>query len=115
MCRLGLKGVLLPKASVMATVLSGFDSLLAYKTKNTRPFVLKNQLTFKLTTMKLFKVYGTKPYEHFIQATSASDAIATCNKEYPSFGANQAIDTTSDDYQSSFDSDQFDGQGRRKF
>jgi hypothetical protein len=37
MCRLGLKGVLLPKASVMATVLSGFDSLLAYKSKNTRP------------------------------------------------------------------------------
>jgi hypothetical protein len=65
--------------------------------------------------MILFKVYGSKPYEHLIRANSALEAVAVCNKDFPTFNATQAVDTTTDSYQKEYDESNFDEQGRRKF
>lgn len=65
--------------------------------------------------MCTFKVYGSKPYEHIVKANSADEAITIVNKEYNNFVASHAIQIDTDSYQSSYDNECFDSNGRRKF
>jgi hypothetical protein len=65
--------------------------------------------------MNTFKVYGNKPYEHIVKASNSDEAINIVNSLYPGFISSEAIQTNTEQYQSSYDDECFDSNGRRKF
>lgn len=65
--------------------------------------------------MNTFKVYGNKPYEHIVKANTSIEAMDIINNTYPGFISCGAIQTNTSEYQSSYDNECFDSNGRRKF
>lgn len=65
--------------------------------------------------MKKFKVFVNKPYEHTILANSADEARSIISRDYPQLVISDVVDCSTPAYQSAYDSEQFDSNGRRRF
>jgi hypothetical protein len=65
--------------------------------------------------MNTYTVLGNKPYTHIIKANNEEEVRVIVLREYSSFIISSIIKANTDSYQSAYDNEQFDSNGRRKF
>lgn len=65
--------------------------------------------------MTTFKVYTQKPYEHIIKAVDEKTVKLIMAKEYPTLIISNIVNCSPETYQLSYDNEQFDSNGRKRF